>query len=280
MKKLHNKNSFLWLVALFSVLLSGCEKDYSVENIMTPISNTGTWQFTEGANFYSGTIDTAYISGTGTKTLHLYGASADKAYKYRMELFTTDSFKVGEYHTIAFENNFSFSSVSKTIYQTDPVSGDFVINIASVQNNQITGTFSGMVDDVNGDAVNLTSGKFSSGIDLTANSSSNNNATAMATLGEAAGICTPVAVAGTYTNGVTMDNSNSIQIQMNVISTGKYSVSTATVDGITFSKSGSFTATGVQTVTLTASGTPTSAGTQVFTITYGSSACSFALNVN
>ncbi|MBL7747364.1 MAG: hypothetical protein JNM19_08065 [Chitinophagaceae bacterium] len=54
-------------------------------------------------------------------------------------------------------------------------------------------------------------------------------------------------------------------VTANVSSAGTYSIS-ATANGVTFSASGTFVATGSQNVTLTASGTPTAAGVHTYTI--------------
>ena len=65
---------------------------------------------------------------------------------------------------------------------------------------------------------------------------------------------------------------------MNVTTIGTYNIST-TKNGMTFSKSGSFTATGVQLVTLVGTGTPTVNGDNVVPITAGTTTCSFTVPV-
>ena len=75
------------------------------------------------------------------------------------------------------------------------------------------------------------------------------------------------------------NSSNTATIQVNVATAGTYAISTTDVDGITFSASGNFSATGSQTITLSANGTPTAAGTFQIPITAGSSNCSFQLIV-
>jgi hypothetical protein len=68
-------------------------------------------------------------------------------------------------------------------------------------------------------------------------------------------------------------------LQVNVTTPGTYNITTNTVTGFSFSASGTFPTTGTQPVTLTASGTPTTAGNQTFTATFGSSSCTFVINV-
>ncbi|KOS04850.1 hypothetical protein AM493_01420 [Flavobacterium akiainvivens] len=60
-------------------------------------------------------------------------------------------------------------------------------------------------------------------------------------------------------------------LQVNVTQTGSYTISTNTVNGITFSKSGSFTQTGLQNVTLHAAGMPLNYGT----FSYAVQGCEF-----
>jgi hypothetical protein len=84
--------------------------------------------------------------------------------------------------------------------------------------------------------------------------------------------------AGTYTAGVPTSAANTVTVEVNVTTVGSYSIS-ASADGITFSKSGVFAATGIQTVVLTANGTPTTAGTFTVPVVAGTSTCSFSLTV-
>ncbi|MEO6252317.1 MAG: hypothetical protein ABIO79_03395 [Ferruginibacter sp.] len=74
--------------------------------------------------------------------------------------------------------------------------------------------------------------------------------------------CTGAAVMGTYLAGVDLTASNVAVINVNVLSTGNYSISTQTVNGISFSATGTFNITGgPQQVTLIGTGRPTLTGT-------------------
>lgn len=88
--------------------------------------------------------------------------------------------------------------------------------------------------------------------------------------------CTGATPAGTYVAGTALAATNSITLNVNVTTVGTWSVTTApAVNGITFSGTGTFAATGAQTILLTGSGTPAAAGTNTFTVTGGTSACTF-----
>lgn len=96
-------------------------------------------------------------------------------------------------------------------------------------------------------------------------------------LGGSPGNCTAITFAGTYSKGVPLTASNTATVQVNVETPATYTISTNTVSGVSFSKTGTFTATGLQSVVLTGSGTPTASGPQNFTVTFGSSSCTFTL---
>ena len=100
------------------------------------------------------------------------------------------------------------------------------------------------------------------------------------TLGGAPGVCTPVTPnGGPITSGVALTAGQTISVQITTASVGPYSVSTNTVEGVSFSASG--TSTGAtQTITLNNNGgTFSSGGTKNFTVSFGTSQCSFTLTV-
>lgn len=92
--------------------------------------------------------------------------------------------------------------------------------------------------------------------------------------------CSGASPAGTYMVGTALvPGTNTVQIQVNVSSTGVYSISTDTVHGIWFNASGNFAATGVTPVTLAGNGTPDAAGTWTYTVRFGTSTCTFTVTV-
>lgn len=91
------------------------------------------------------------------------------------------------------------------------------------------------------------------------------------------GACTGAIISGTFTAGTATNSSNAVVLKLTVDSIGTYIISTATVNGVSFSGSGSFTSTGQQNITLTASGTPITSGN--FNYKPGSSGCVFSVTV-
>jgi hypothetical protein len=99
------------------------------------------------------------------------------------------------------------------------------------------------------------------------------------TLSGAPGACAPILVNGTYTANTVLGISNTAKVQVNVATTGSYTLTTATVNGMTFSKSGTFTVTGLQDVILQGNGTPITAGVSTLTPQIGTSSCTFPVTV-
>lgn len=90
--------------------------------------------------------------------------------------------------------------------------------------------------------------------------------------------CASVIVSGTFAAGTALNAGNTVSIGVTVISPGSYSISTAPVNGIVFSGSGTLAA-GAQTITLTGSGTPTVGGNFNIAISFGASTCSLPITV-
>ncbi len=104
--------------------------------------------------------------------------------------------------------------------------------------------------------------------------------TAVYSLVAAGGACSGASYVGTYTQGVPLNSSNSVLINVNVTTPGTYNISTNTVNGMTFGGTGTFSGTGQQGVVLNATGTPTNAGIFNFDVTAGTSTCTFSITVS
>jgi hypothetical protein len=96
-------------------------------------------------------------------------------------------------------------------------------------------------------------------------------------LSSSSGNCTGAMVNGTYTAGTALTASNTAVINVNVTSLGNFSIATTTVNGISFSASGTFNILGPQQVTLTGTGTPAMAGAFNYPLSGGGSTCMFSV---
>ena len=95
---------------------------------------------------------------------------------------------------------------------------------------------------------------------------------------DGSGDCLPKTVAGTYEEGVELvGTENYLEIEVNVLTAGSYTISTDTVNGIYFIASGLFTNTGIQTVQLPGFGTPAVSGISNFVVQFDSTSCSIAV---
>ena len=92
--------------------------------------------------------------------------------------------------------------------------------------------------------------------------------------------CMNDTIQGSYLQTAPLDTSNKIIISVNVITPGKYAVSTNTVNGYSFSSEGVFTTAGVQSIIIKGDGTPLNPGTDNFTVNADNNFCSFSINVS
>lgn len=92
------------------------------------------------------------------------------------------------------------------------------------------------------------------------------------------GNCVEVIVNGDYKKAVPLTAANNIVVIVMVDSIGSYSITSNTINGISFSGKGSFSAVGEQTITLAATGKPVTDGVFIYTI--GTGSCAFSVVVN
>jgi len=91
------------------------------------------------------------------------------------------------------------------------------------------------------------------------------------------GDCLGSVVQGTYKLDTTLNDSNYVDVKVDVTTAGDYTIRTDTINGFYFSATGAFTATGENTVRLQGNGKPQSLGSNIFTVTYDSSQCTFSV---
>ncbi len=103
--------------------------------------------------------------------------------------------------------------------------------------------------------------------------------TAVFSLGGSPASCSGFSLGGIYKAGTIVSSNHFVTFDVNVTTIGSYIVSTNTVNGISFSKTDSFTNTGSQTITLMATGTPVASGDFTFTVTNSTGNCSFSINI-
>ena len=102
---------------------------------------------------------------------------------------------------------------------------------------------------------------------------------ATGTCSGAPGACMPSTVSGIYVVGNTLTADNKVQIEVNITGAGSYNITTNTVAGFSFAGTGSLAIGNNQLIELAGTGAPTAAGPQVFMVTFGTSTCTFTVNV-
>ena len=97
---------------------------------------------------------------------------------------------------------------------------------------------------------------------------------------DATGDCLPKTVNGAYVATTALvPTTNTITVQVNVLNTGNYIITTDTVNGYYFRANGVFTTIGNVDVTLRGNGTPFAAGVDNFIVSFDSTVCDIAVTV-
>lgn len=261
------------LLAMLVLLIASCRKEYSIENYNNNIA-AGNWQFAEGGKEFAGNMDTTYIVDAGsTKELHLIGTSNDGSQSFHMVLYAADTFKTGTYKSSAYQTSFEYGSGFPKLYAAGQLYGEFIVKITSVNQNLITGTFSGKALKNDKDTVDIIDGMFKS---IFADESS--APTSSGVLGDSSGNCKPVTIGGSYKQGIILNPANTVTVQVTVAVPGTFDIFTDVTNGVLFSAKGKFDQPGTQLVTLMGGGVPENAGEQIFNVHFGNSQCAFKIN--
>ncbi len=91
--------------------------------------------------------------------------------------------------------------------------------------------------------------------------------------------CSPIKVNGSYSVNDDLSALNTVEVQVNVVTPGTYTITTDEVNGYSFEGEGTFGSIGTHTVTLVGTGTPLSSGTDTFAVSYDGGSCTFDVNV-
>ncbi len=259
------------LVTMVAAILASCRKEYSVENAGSAGTlPTGNWQFSEAGTEYAGTIDTVYIKNGGSvKEMHLVGKSNDGTQSFHLVIFA-NNFTTGTYKASTYQTSFEYGSAAPLLYSAGQLTGEFIVNVTSINAELITGTFSGAAVKNGQDIVQIISGVFKSVL-------KNNNTvpTSSGVLGDNNGNCQPVTINGNYKQGIVMNPGNTVAVQVTVSVPGTYYIYTDISNGVSFSASGTFAQAGPQTINLMGAGVPDQAGEKQFTVHFGNSQCAF-----
>ncbi|MEP7165958.1 MAG: hypothetical protein ABI741_14745 [Ferruginibacter sp.] len=237
---------------ILCMAFTACEKEYSEENGNNP--NAGGGGSSSGTAIYTltgtpGACSTPIINGIYTAGTAMNASNT--------VILTVDVTTVGTYTiSTGTSNGISFSGTG-----TFTITGSQIIILTGSGTPAATGTFS-YIPGTNGCSFSITT--------------TNAGPPAVFTLDGAPNACTAPTINGTYTAGTALGSSNTVQLAVTVTTAGSYNITSAIVNGFSFSGGGTL-ATGSQTITLTGNGTPANTGPAVFTPVAGG--CSFTINV-
>ncbi len=236
------------LLGMGLILLNGCKKEKSFEAGGTP--SDGSLQSNVSGDCLPKSVDGIYVAGTALTGTNTISVDVDVT---KTGVFNIYSDTINGYY-------FRASGVFNSL-------GDTTIILIGAGIPSAQGTDNFLI-------------KYNSSVcDISVTVlPSSGGGPAEFTLAGAGASCTGAVVNGTYAVGIGLTGSNTVAIQVNVTTIGSYTI-TATFQGMTFSKTGAFVSTGLQSVTLNGSGLPTTAGTNTVPITAGASTCSFDVNV-
>ncbi len=148
----------LTLLTAVALLMFSCQKELSVEN-----GNGGNqdaqWEFSESST-YKGPIDTAYLEPSGTfQSLAFEGHSGEGNGQIFLQIYGTNITATTYKNPNVF---FEYVEGGTTVYSNVPTNPDaFTVVITSINENQVTGTFSGEVLNAAGEAKVINNGRFS-----------------------------------------------------------------------------------------------------------------------
>ena len=232
-------------------------KTIRMAGIGTP-SSSGTYAFTASGGGCPFNINVTNGSGTSIYNLDCAGAVIAGTYTVGASLTAANTVTIKANVTVAGTYSLSTSANGMTF----AASGTFAVG--ANQNIVLTGSGSPAAPGASNFAI---AGGCTFSINAVAPPPALYNLT-----------CNITSPAGAYVVLNPLTASNKVDVEVNVATAGGYTITSTTVNGMTFSKTGVFSGTGIQTVTLNGSGTPAGpAGTYNFTV--GTAACPFTVNV-
>jgi hypothetical protein len=153
---LRNLLGFLTL----TLILFSCKKDYSDEDGKIPGVIESSWEFKEAGQQYNGDMDSAYVqSAGGFSALSMIGSRPQNQSGEIILQIIGDNIATGNYSSP--DIFFQYSENGTILFQTLPgQTSDFSITITQIDSSSVTGTFSGTVQDSQGNSHTITDGKF------------------------------------------------------------------------------------------------------------------------
>ena len=141
-----------YLLPFLILLCMSCKKEYSKEK-----NGENSWEFKQSENEFDGPVDSAFFqSSTSVSILSIYGSTEDREGEIFIRI-RTENILTGTYNGNNVE--FQYTVAGKIVYKKDELS-DIAIIITQMDNENVSGTFSGTVTDSLGQIKNISEGSF------------------------------------------------------------------------------------------------------------------------
>ena len=240
------------LILCGAIILTACQKElnFADSNTNTPGSNSGTAMFSYAGG--TGACAAAIFSGTYNKGTILNSLNTVTV-KVKVDSIGTYTIATANINGIIFSATGNFTSI-----------GEQTIILKAAGTPLASGSFI------------YTPGASGCSFAITVTANGSTSGTAQFTLNGAPDSCTTPKESGNYFVGVALNAADSVIIKATVTTPGSYTITTNAVNGIIFTASGTFAASGQFTVTLIGAGKPNAAGG--FSFTPGTGGCKFAIN--
>lgn len=146
-----------------SALITSCSKELSSEFNSSPVVIDASWEFAQNGTIYKGEFDTAYLGDQPTMQLATLEGSSNDGKPGSVVIQIIDE-RIAEGTFSSPDIYFQYSENGAVLFENIPYDPGFSITITHVDSLSITGTFSGTVQNQNGDQFTITDGKFTAAI--------------------------------------------------------------------------------------------------------------------
>jgi len=275
----------LWMsIALLSIV--SCQKEINFKDSGGYTGFVSSWSYTYSGNRYNGCITSAYYEMiNGIKALSINGSDA-RGNNISILIPAPDGKLSETTYTAAKGAALAIDSNSHT-YISDTSASSFLFTVTAVTDTSIQARFTASLTDGSNANYTISNGNISALIGknnycvqtAAGSTGGTSGGTSNYSLVASGSNCSDISLAGNYNTTVALTNDNTVKIKVNVSKIGTWSITTGTVNGMRFSGSGTFTATGAQSIVLTGKGTPVDVEPTGFEITAGSTTCTFYVPV-
>jgi hypothetical protein len=265
------------LIAIAIAVTLSCQKE-----INFPVNNRSFisgWAFTHSNSEYNGCITSAdYETRNGLKSLSIKGSDGFSTFISILIPAPGGKLTNGTTYTAAQGAVLSVDDKDGKTYSSGSPASSFSFKVVGITDTSVIATFKASLSDAANGGYTISNGNVSALLGQN-NPCFMTNGTAGYSLIASGSNCSDVSVEGNYNTGTPLSQFDKVSIKVNVTQVGSWSLTTPTTNGMKFSGSGSFTATGVQTIVLIGTGVPGVAGNIAFPIVGTTTSCMFYISV-